>query len=143
MRHRKPMIRALAVVLVVASSWGGGATAAAPSRTHDVEVRKIHLDCERGADVRLVVTYRHDTERVRFRIRGHGAAEGTRWRWTLRVTTGSSTGGASGRAVKAQSYWSSGVLSAPDTRRHVARASVEGPRDESCQGVYRAGPHGA
>ena len=142
MRHLKPAIRALALVLVVASAWGGGAAAVVSPRTHDVEVRKVYLDCGKGADVRLVVTYRHDTERVRVRLRGHGGAEGTRWRWTLSVTTGGTTGDGSGTEVKAQTCWSSGVLSAPDTRRHVVRASVEGPRGESCTGVYRAGPHG-
>jgi hypothetical protein len=143
MRRLKPVVGgALAVVIVLQSSWSGGASADAQPRTHDVEVRKVHLDRERGADVRLVVSYRHDTEHVRFRILGHGAEEGIRWRWTLRVTTGSSAAGASGTEVKAHSYWSSGVVVASDTRRHVARARVEGPWGESCSGVNRARPHG-
>jgi hypothetical protein len=138
MRNLKTLICALAVALVLPPSTGVGAAAvAAPARAHDVDVRKVYLDCERGADVRLVVSYGHGTDRVRFRVRGHGAREGTRWRWTLRVTTGRATAGASGMEVKAQSFWSSGVLSAPDDRRHVARARVEGPRGETCRGVYR------
>ena len=143
MPRPKPVTNALAAVIVLLSSWGDGGSAVAQPRTHDVEIRKVYLECEKGADLRLVVTYRHDTDRVRSRLRGHGAAEGTRWHWRLELTTGTTTTGAVGMEVKGRSYWSSGVLGAPDPRRHVTRARVEGARGESCSGVYRAGPRGS